>query len=204
MKGILATTLVVALAILLGVQASRPAYSRQQHDLVSTPAPEFTHRDPADWINSEPLMLGDLGGRVVLVDFWTYECWNCYRSFPWLKELQAHFAGRPFTIVGVHTPEFEREHDRDNVKQKVAEFGLDHPVMLDNDFSYWRAMRNRYWPAFYLLDKQGIVRAVYIGETHSGGSQARRIAVAIGRLLKEPDPNAARDDPHVGLNLVTE
>ncbi len=149
--------------------------------------PEFTQSAPGAWINSPPLTRADLRGKVVLVDVWTFECWNCYRSFPWLTALEERFAAAPFTVVGIHSPEFERERDVAAVRAKAREFGLHHPIMIDNDFAYWRALGNRYWPAFYLVDKRGRVRDVFIGETHAGDAQARRIATAISRLLAEPD-----------------
>lgn len=149
------------------------------------PAPEFTHDDPRDWINSEPLQLSDLRGRVLLIDIWTFDCWNCYRSFPWLKALEAQFSDESFQVIGVHSPEFEHEKVRANIETKVDEFGLEHPIMIDNDFSYWRALDNRYWPAFYLIDKQGNLRAVFVGETHAGDVQARRIEQMISTLLAE-------------------
>jgi thiol-disulfide isomerase/thioredoxin len=149
------------------------------------PAPDFTHRDPQDWINSAPLALKDLRGRVVLLDFWAFDCWNCYRSFPWLKSVEKKFAGRKFTVIGVHTPELDHERVRANVVEKVKQFGLAYPVMLDNDYSYWQALGNRYWPAFYLIDKQGRVQAVYVGETHIGDHQALSIEERIAELLAE-------------------
>ena len=148
-------------------------------------APEFTHQAPDRWINSAPLTLDGLAGQVVLLDFWTFDCWNCYRSFPWLNGLEARYAGRDLTIVGIHTPEFDHEKIRSNVERKVREFGLHHPVMIDNDFSYWRAMNNQYWPAFYLLDRQGRIRAFFAGETHAGDRRAKAIEKAIDRLLAE-------------------
>lgn len=149
------------------------------------PAPEFTHQDADDWINSAPLSLDDLRGKIVLVDFWTFDCWNCYRSFPWLTSLEAHLPQDQFAVVGVHTPEFDHEKIRENIIRKTEEFSLHHPVMIDNDYSYWNAMRNRYWPAFYLLDKQGQVRAVFFGETHAGDEQAKRIEKSIRLLLQQ-------------------
>ena len=148
-------------------------------------APEFTHSLDSEWINSGPLTLADLRGKVVLLDFWTFDCWNCYRSFPWLKALEARLSDRDFTVIGVHTPEFDHERIRANIEKKVEEFGLRHPVMIDNDFSYWRSMGNRYWPAFYLIDKRGAVRAVFVGETHEGDRQALKIENAILELLDE-------------------
>ena len=121
----------------------------------------------------------------MLLDFWTFDCWNCYRSFPWLKELEQQFASEPFQVIGIHAPEFDHERVRENVVKKVAEFGLQHPVMLDNDFSYWRAMGNRYWPTFYLLDKQGRIRAYAVGETHRGDRNAKTIERTIRELLAE-------------------
>jgi thiol-disulfide isomerase/thioredoxin len=161
-----------------------PVYAVEASD--APPAPEFTHSRTDDWINSEPLIVADLRGQVILLDFWTFDCWNCYRSIPWLKEVESRFHEQGLRVIGVHSPELEHEKVRDNVVRKVAEFGLEHPVMIDNDFSYWRAFRNRYWPAFYLIDKQGRVRALYVGETHSGDSQARRIEQEIEALLAEP------------------
>lgn len=159
--------------------------SAAKHDLIGQAAPEFSQSTPQDWLNSEPLSLEKLRGEVVLIDFWTFGCWNCYNSFPWLNELEANFRDRPFRVIGVHSPEFSHEKDRQKLAQKIAEFKLKHPVMIDNDFTYWRAMHNRYWPSFYVLDKQGVIRGFYAGETHQGDSQARRIGSLISRLLKE-------------------
>ena len=146
----------------------------------------FTHASTDEWVNSEPLALADLRGKVILIDFWTFDCWNCYRSFPWLTAMESRLPGDQFQIIGIHTPEFEHEKVRKNIVSKAKEFGLHHPIMIDNDYSYWKAMRNRYWPAFYLLDKQGMVRAVFFGETHDGDAQAERIEEVIRKLLAEP------------------
>ena len=158
-------------------------------------APAFTHAAATEWINSPPLRLESLRGQVVLLDFWTFACWNCYRSFPWLNELETRLHRRGLRVIGVHTPEFDHERVRASIEGKVAQYGLKHPVMIDNDFSYWNAMDNRYWPAFYLLDKQGRIRAHYAGETHSGDAQARRIEADIETLLAEPVATSPRDAP---------
>lgn len=147
--------------------------------------PAFTQTEAAQWINSEPLRVDELRGQVLLVDVWTSDCWNCYRSFPWLRALESKLAGQAFRVIGIHSPEFDHERDLDRVRRKVAEFELDHAVMVDNDFGYWRALGNRYWPAYYLVDKRGFVREVFVGETHVGDAQSRRIAEAIDRLLAE-------------------
>lgn len=149
------------------------------------PLPEFTTDNPAYWFNSEPLQVGKLRGKVVLIDVWTFGCWNCYRSFPWLNGLEAEFAEQDFQVIGIHSPEFEHEHDPAQVAAKIREFDLAHPVMMDNDFSYWRALDNRYWPAYYLVDKQGNIRYLHVGETHAGDKRARRIEEQIRALLVE-------------------
>jgi len=176
-------SLLTALTFLWFAVGPWPASARDAEQ--PWPAPEFTHSGANDWINTGPLSLKDLQGRVVLVDFWSFGCWNCYRSFPWLNELEARHEAQDLAVISVHSPEFDHERDRKRVAQKVIEFGLEHPVMMDNDFSYWKAMGNRYWPTFYVIDKAGNVRASYIGETHSGDANARAIEEMISELLTE-------------------
>jgi len=148
-------------------------------------APEFTQASPEAWINSPPLQMQDLRGKVVLLDFWTFDCWNCYRSFPWLKGLEERLEPEGLQVVGIHTPEFAHERVRGNVIAKTKEFGLRHPVMMDNDFAYWKAMNNRYWPAFYVIDKNGSVRGAFFGETHENDGRALRMEQLIRALLAE-------------------
>lgn len=148
-------------------------------------APAFTHTSADDWINSAPLTLEDLRGQVVLLDVWTFDCWNCYHSIPWLKSVESKYQERGLRIIGVHTPELSQERVKANVVSKVAEFGIHHPVMLDNDFSYWKALGNQYWPAFYLVDKKGRIRNVFVGETHIDDRNARAVDSAIRELLAE-------------------
>ena len=151
----------------------------------SRPAPVFTHRQPVEWINSPPLELAALRGRVVLLDVWTFDCWNCYRSIPWLKRIEHKYQPQGLQLIGVHTPEFDHERARDAVERKVKEFGIAHPVMLDNDYSYWNALNNQYWPAYYLIDRRGDIRAVYVGEMHTGHARARKVEAKIEELLRE-------------------
>jgi glutathione peroxidase-family protein len=148
-------------------------------------APQFTHAAADDWINSKPLKLEDFAGRVLLVDIWAFECWNCYHSFPWLKSVESKFGAKGLAVLGVHSPEFPDERVRANVIAKTKEFGLAHPVMLDNDFSYWKALDNHYWPAYYIIDKQGRIRGRYVGETHADDKQAHDIEALITNLLAE-------------------
>ena len=170
----------LALTVLLSA-CSRPAQSAP-----ATPAPEFPSRSAQQWINSAPLTLASLKGQVVLLDFWTFECWNCYRSFPWLNDVEAKFSPQGLKVVGIHTPEFEREKVIGHIREKVREFGIRYPVMVDSDHAYWNAMQNRYWPAFYLIDRQGLLRALFVGETHGGDAQAREVEAQITALLAEP------------------
>ncbi len=153
--------------------------------IVARPAPEFTQTSPDAWLGSAPLTLASLRGKVVMLDFWTFGCWNCYRSFPWLNALEEKYRDSGFQVVGIHTPEFEHEKVRRNVEEKIREFGLKHPSMMDNDFAFWKSMGNRYWPTFYLIDKRGYIRHVFIGETHQGDARARDVEAALKRLLAE-------------------
>ncbi len=155
------------------------------------PAPEFTRSDAAGWLNSPPLQLEELRGEVVLVEFWTFGCINCVRSIPWIKALEERYRSAPFRVIGVHTPEFSHERPAATVRRKMAELGIRHPVMLDNDYAYWNAMGNRYWPAFYLIDRQGRLRYAQAGEVHSGSPADREMRRWIERLLRE-EPSAVR------------
>ena len=105
-----------------------------------------------------------LRGKVVLVDFWTYSCINCVRTLPYLKTWDARYRDKGLVIVGVHTPEFAFEHVLSNVRQAVQQHGIRYPVAIDNDYGTWQAYGNEYWPADYLIDRQGHVRDVQFGE----------------------------------------
>jgi len=131
------------------------------------PAPEFT--GIVDWLNTadgKPLTIEELSaeGQVVLVDFWTYSCINCQRTLPYLTAWDEAYRDEGLTIVGVHSPEFAFERDVDNVAQRAADFGVQYPIAIDNDFATWRAYSQRYWPAHYLIDRSGQVRQVHYGE----------------------------------------
>lgn len=176
---------IVPLAAALWVMSARPWVLGAVPSSPPWQAPEFPHAVRNDWINSAPLKLDDLAGHVVVIDFWTHGCWNCRRSLPWLKSLRARYGDEGLRLVGVHTPEFKHESERDAVKEHVAEHDIRRPVMLDNDFSYWDAMGNRYWPTFYLIDKSGRVRQRIDGEVRPGDERADRIEAQIERLLAE-------------------
>lgn len=126
------------------------------------PAPEFVGIER--WINGPPLTLAGLRGRVVLVEFWTYACVNCIRVTPHVNEWHRRYRDLGLTVVGVHTPEYEAERVPGNVHAAVKRYGIEYPVALDNDYRTWNAYRNRFWPALYLIDRQGRVVYRHIGE----------------------------------------
>lgn len=117
-----------------------------------------------NWYNSDSLTLQKLRGKVVLIDFWTYSCINCQRTLPYLRTWWEKYEQDGLVIIGVHSPEFEFEKNPDNVAQAIEDFELSYPIVQDNDFATWKAYKNRYWPAKYLLDKQGVVRYTHFGE----------------------------------------
>ena len=125
-------------------------------------APDFI--SGGQWINSSPLTIESLRGKVVLVDFWTYTCINCQRTLPYLKSWYEKYKEDGLVVIGVHTPEFEFEKNTDNVKEAVEDFKLTYPVMQDNNYDTWSAYSNRYWPAKYLIDKDGVIRYFHFGE----------------------------------------
>jgi thiol-disulfide isomerase/thioredoxin len=116
------------------------------------------------WLNSPPLTPDGLQGRVVLVDFWTYTCVNWLRTLPYLRAWAAKYAEQGLTVIGVHTPEFDFEHDVDNVVAQARALQVTFPMALDNDYAVWRAFANHFWPAIYLADAQGRIRYHHFGE----------------------------------------
>ncbi len=143
------------------------------------------HPDGA-WINSTPLTLGELRGKVVLIDFWTYSCINCLRTLPHLKAWYATYHSKGLVIIGVHTPEFAFEHVTSNVKAAVKRLGIRYPVVQDNSFKTWDNYANQYWPAEYLIDKQGHVRHTHFGEGEYGQTESliRRLLGDNGRSAR--------------------
>jgi thiol-disulfide isomerase/thioredoxin len=126
------------------------------------PAPELTNDT---WLNVDaPLRLADLRGKVVIVEMWTFGCINCQNVMPSLKEWHAKYKDQGLVIIGNHYPEFSFEEDLSNLKDAIARFDIQYPVAQDNDGATWRAYKNRYWPSLYLIDKQGHIRYVHIGE----------------------------------------
>ena len=116
------------------------------------------------WLNSGPLDPDGLRGSVVLVDFWTLTCINWLRTEPWVRGWSQAYRDDGLIVIGVHTPEFEFEHDVDLVRRATAERGIDYPVAVDNDYAVWNAFANHYWPALYFVDREGLIRDTHFGE----------------------------------------
>ena len=152
---------------------------RRGSSTASATAPPFRGIDT--WINSPPLTLTKLRGKVVLVDFWTYSCINCLRTLPHLEAWDRRYRKAGLVIVGVHTPEFAFEHVVSNVRKATRRLGVRYPVAIDNGYKTWDAYRNDAWPAEYLIDRRGQVREVKKGEGNYGDTERK-----IQALLGEP------------------
>lgn len=127
------------------------------------PAPEFS--GITNWLNTEkPIRLQDLKGKVTLIDFWTYSCINCIRTLPYVTKWYDTYKDQGFVVIGVHTPEFAFEKETDNVAKAIKQFGIRYPVAQDNDYGTWTAYNNHYWPAHYLLNKDGVIVETHFGE----------------------------------------
>jgi len=133
------------------------------------PAPEL--RGITAWINSPPISLASLRGKVVLVHFWTFDCINCIHVQPYVKAWYARYGAAGLVVVGVHTPELSFERDLGNVRNAVASDGVTFPVAFDPAFATWNAYGNQYWPAFYFIDRSGHLRHVHFGEGDYPGSE---------------------------------
>jgi hypothetical protein len=150
--------------------------------------PAFTGAN--EWLNSEPLSPVDLHGKVTVVQFWTYTCINWLRTLPYTRAWAGAYAAAGLTVVGVHTPEFEVEHDVANVRRAAAAMGIDYPIAIDNDYAVWDAFANRYWPALYVADAEGRIRHHHFGE--GGYEQSER---AVRHLLVDAGAVELPDEP---------
>ncbi|ATE78521.1 MULTISPECIES: cytochrome c biogenesis protein DipZ [Pseudomonas] len=117
-----------------------------------------------EWLNSPALSNDSLRGKVVLVDFWTYDCINCQHTLPYVKDWAKKYEKDGLVVIGVHTPEYGYERILDNVRDQVKKLGITYPVAIDNNYAIWRAFDNQYWPAHYLIDAKGQVRYSHFGE----------------------------------------
>ncbi len=126
------------------------------------PAPDFA--GIYHWLNSSQLTMQNLRGKVVLVDFWTFDCINCIHTLPYVTAWYNKYKDKGFVVIGVHTPEFAVERDTNKVQQAIAQYQIKYPVAQDNDYATWKAYNNEYWPAEYFIDAQGNLRRTYFGE----------------------------------------
>ncbi len=178
------STLVLALTI--WVTATLPTTLNAQFlkPGETAPAPEF--RDVTQWINTEPLSMAQLGGKVVIVHFWTNGCSNCMNNYKHYRSWQERYAGKDVVIVGIHTPETAGEREVARIKDQATKHGLKFPIAVDNDASNWNAWNNRYWPAVYVVDRRGRVRYGWEGElNYKGAAGEETIRKLIDSLLKE-------------------
>jgi len=166
-------------AAALGATLALPALAAAPSLYDWGPAPEFAGIE--QWLNSPPLTMAGLRGKVVLVDFWTYSCINCLRTLPYVNRWAEQYREQGLVVVGVHTPEFPFERSTSNVQTAMKRFGVKHPVAQDNRYATWKAYSNQYWPAEYLVDKRGRVMRKHFGE----GGYAEMEA-AIRMLLAQP------------------
>ena len=151
-------------------------------------APEL---DGGDWIQHGPVSLKALRDKaVVLVDFWDYTCINCIRTLPYVVAWHKRYAPSGLVIVGVHAPEFSFAREGSQVAEAAARFGLEYPIVLDDEYSIWRAYSNRFWPAKYLIDAQGQIRYYHFGE-----GEYQETEVAIQGLIRELNPGASLPPP---------
>jgi len=177
-QNLIAVGALVAIALVIGfIETSKPEQANSVAQEVALDANERTAQKDAQYerakeittpdgfINTEPLTISEyIGKKVILVDFWTYSCINCQRTLPYLTSWDEKYRDDGLLIVGVHTPEFEFEKMYDNVVRATEKWGVAYPVVLDNDYSTWRAYRNQYWPRKYLIDIDGYIVYDHIGE----------------------------------------
>lgn len=154
-----------------GMAASSPAATRS--------APAFQGID--NWLNTQPLQMEALRGKVVLVDFWTFACVNCLNHLPYVQDWHEKYKDKGLVVVGVHTPEFPFEKSTKNVQDAIRRLKIKHAVAQDNSFATWKAFNNRYWPAIYLIDKQGQIVYSHFGEGSYAETESK-----IQALLAQP------------------
>ncbi|WP_130618506.1 redoxin family protein [Dyella amyloliquefaciens] len=144
--------------------------------VAQAPAPDFD--GATRWFNSSPLSMDQLKGKVVLVEFWTRECINCLHVLPHTEGLYERYAGDGLVVVGVHTPEYDEERDPSALKAAIKRLGITYPVAMDNEQRVWSAYGNQFWPAIYLIDRNGQV--VY---RHAGEGNYEQTEAAVRKLL---------------------
>lgn len=185
---LLLALLFVLLLLALGLGAEPPAPSSP-----GTVEPQAAPALPTSgWLNTpdnQPLRLEELRDKVVLVEFWTYGCYNCRNTLPYVKAWHEKYAKEGLTVIGVHTPESAPEREVENVKKAIKRMGITFPVVLDNDFATWERYQNHAWPTIYLIDKSGQVVYRTVGEGNYDRTE-RRIQELL-REIPQAEPTAA-------------
>ena len=166
--------------------------------MVNQRAPSFA--GAVEWLNSKPLTLSELHGKVVLVDFWTYTCVNWRRTLPYVREWAQKYKQDGLVVIGVHTPEFSFERDLANVGRATKEMDVAYPVAVDSNFKIWRAFGNEYWPALYLIDAKGNVRTHHFGEGDYEKTERTIQELLAEAGARDIDRNLVSVDPH-GLEV---
>lgn len=154
---------------------------------MALPMPKPELKGIREWVNTKPLRLGELKGKVVLVEFWDYSCVNCVRSMPFVKALWWAYKSFGLVVIGVHTPEYEFAADARVVEGAASEAGVGFPVALDNDYASWRAFNNKYWPSVYLFDAKGELRF-----SHAGEGKYAEIEGKVRELLAEAGADVSK------------
>src|SRR5579863_6366163 len=166
-------------------------------------APEIT--GITDWLNSPPLTLAQLSGKVILIDFWTYTCINCIRTLPHITQWYSAYKDKGLEIIGVHTPEFAFEKNKQHVEDAVKRFNITYPVALDNNYQTWQAYDNHYWPAHYLINQDGMIVKTHFGEgDYVEMENAIRALLNLPSVEKNPTPSPARPQLVEGQHITQE
>jgi len=174
----------------LALESASRATAQSRNPLTAVrelgPAPSW--KNPS-WLNADhPLTLPELRGRVVLLNFWVFTCYNCTNTVPSLVDFDRKYRDQGLTLIGIHTPEFPPyagEHDRGNVERALRKYGIEYPNAQDNDSKTWNLYGIRYWPSFVLIDKRGNIRYEGYGEFHRGDGSYRLWEKRIQELLAE-------------------
>jgi thiol-disulfide isomerase/thioredoxin len=175
----------IIIVVLLAANKDRfqAMLSPESDKIVGLPAPEL---GAGIWINSDPMTLESLRGKVVVLDFWTFKCRNCVNVLPTLKDWHARYGNRGVVLIGVHSPETDEEANLYALYTFITEQGIAYPVMTDNDFTTWNRYRAQFWPSTFIIDREGVVRKFHFGELGIA-SLEDDIASLLGKRSLTPD-----------------
>jgi thiol-disulfide isomerase/thioredoxin len=165
-----------------------PGWLRRDSDRLPVEGELPSFDGATGWLNSPPLTMAGLRGKVVVVDFWTYTCINWLRQLPYVRAWAEKYSDQGLVVIGVHTPEFPFEQNADNVSRAVRDLRVDYPVAIDSDYAVWTAFANQYWPALYFVDAQGKIRHHHFGE-----GEYQQSETVIQQLLDEAGSRTSQD-----------